>query len=208
MCDYNHVDYIPKTDDDLLSLATSVKSRKKVTGLLTKGIEQQDADPVVLLDISRLYDPDDDKEEREERRKLALERLEELEETLRQWKDLSNLPGDKEVERYIEVKLGLAIASITAHRQFPEVGFTYKQLAFELFPEARTKSDQELEPYIQRVVRAIDAVQIHILTTFFKKTTIRIFPIALPSKVDNVERVFNGYKKKYVDKVLREFIMR
>jgi hypothetical protein len=207
MCDYNHVDYIPKTDDDLLSLATLVKSRKKVTGLLTKGIEQQDADPVILLDISRLYDPDDDKEEREERRKLALERLEVLEETLRQWKDLSNLPGDKEVERYIEVKLGLAIASITAHRQFPEVGFTYKQLAFELFPEARTKSDQELELYIQRIVRAIDAVQIHILTRFFRKTTIRIFPIALPSKVDNVERVFNGYKKKYVDKVLREFIM-
>ena len=206
MCDYNHVDYIPKTDDDILSLATLVKSRKKVTGLLTKGIEQQTADQFVLLDISRLYDPDDDKEEREERRKLALERLEELEETLRQWKDLSNLPGDKEVERYIEVKLGLAIASITAHRQFPEVGFTYKQLAFELFPEARTKRDQELEPYIQRVVRAIDAVQIHIITTFFKKTTIRIFPIALPSTVDNVERVFNGYKKKYVDKVLCEFI--
>ena len=77
-------DYIPKTDDDLLSLATLVKSRKKVTGLLTKGIEQQDADPAILLDISRLYDPDDDKEEREERRKFALERLEELEETLRQ----------------------------------------------------------------------------------------------------------------------------
>ena len=208
MCDYNHVDYIPKTDDDLLSLATLVKSRKKVTGLLTKGIEQQDADPAILLDISRLYDPDDDKEEREERRKFALERLEELEETLRQWKDLSNLPGDKEVERYIEVKLGLAIASITAHRQFPEVGFTYKQLAFEFFPEARTKSDQELEPYIQRVVRAIDAVQIHIITRFFRKRIIRIFPIALPSKVDNIELVFNGYKKKYVDKVLREFITR
>ena len=71
MCDYNHVDYNPNTDDDLLSLATSVKSRKKVTRLLTKGIEQQTADPVILLDISRLYDPDDDKEEREERRKLA-----------------------------------------------------------------------------------------------------------------------------------------
>jgi hypothetical protein len=56
--------------------------------------------------------------------------------------------------------------------------------------------------------RAIDAVQIHILTRFFRKTTIRIFPIALPSKVDNVELVFNGYKKKYVDKVLREFITR
>ena len=44
MCDYNHVDYNPKTDDDLLSLATLVKSRKKVTRLLTKGIEQHDAD--------------------------------------------------------------------------------------------------------------------------------------------------------------------
>ncbi|MGB6627229.1 MAG: hypothetical protein WBE61_03770 [Nitrososphaeraceae archaeon] len=92
--------------------------------------------------------------------------------------------------------------------QYPEVGFTYKQLAFELFSEAKTKSDQELELYIQRIVRAIDVVQIHILTRFFRKTTIRVFPIALPSKVDNVERVFNGYKKKYVDEVLREFIMR
>ena len=90
--------------------------------------------------------------------------------------------------------------------QYPEVGFTYKQLAFELFSEAKTKSDQELEPYIQRIVRAIDSVQLHIFTRFFKKTTIRIFPIALPSKVNNVELVFNGYKKKYVDKVLRDFI--
>ena len=220
------MDYIPKTDDDLLSLATSVKSRKKVTGLLTKGIEQQTADPVIPLDISRLYDPDDDKEEREERRKLALERLkvelqrvthfirtqekkiEELEEIINQWNDLSILPGNKEVERYIEVKLGLAIAAITVHRQFPEVGFTYKQLAFELFSEARTKSDQELEPYIQRIVRAIDAVQIHIITRFHRKRIIRIFPIALPSKVNNIELVFNGYKKKYVDKVFCEFITR
>jgi hypothetical protein len=83
-----------------------------------------------------------------------------------------------------------------------------QELAFVLFSEAKTKSDQELELYIQRIVRAIDAVQIHILTRFFRKTTIRIFPIALPLKVDNVERVFNGYKKKYVDEVLREFIMR
>jgi hypothetical protein len=68
------VDYIPKTDDELLSLATSVKSRKKVTRLLTRGIEQQTADLKSLIDTSRL-DPDDDKEEREERRKLARERL-------------------------------------------------------------------------------------------------------------------------------------
>ena len=225
ICDYNYVDYNPNTDD-LLSLATSVKSRKKVTRLLTKGIEQQTADPVIPLDISRLYDPDDDKEEREERRKLALERLkvelqrvthfirtqekkiEELEEIINQWNDLSILPGNKEVERYIEVKLGLAIAAITVHRQFPEVGFTYKQLAFELFSEARTKSDQELEPYIQRIVRAIDAVQIHIITRFHRNRIIRIFPIALPSKVNNIELVFNGYKKKYVDKVFCEFITR
>ena len=138
------------------------------------------------------------------------EKIEEQKEIQRQCNDLS-IPVDKELaelERYIEVKLGLSIAAITAHRQFPEVGFTYRQLAFELFSEAKTKSDQELEPYIQRIVRAIDAIQIHILTTFFKKTTIRIFPIALPSKVDNVERVFNGYKKKYVDKVFCEFITR
>jgi hypothetical protein len=69
------VDYIPKTDDELLSLATSVKSRKKITRLLTRGIEQQTADLKSLIDTSRLYDPDDDKEEREERRKLARERL-------------------------------------------------------------------------------------------------------------------------------------
>ena len=47
ICDYNYVDYNPNTND-LLLLATSVKSRKKVTRLLTKGIEQQTADPVVL----------------------------------------------------------------------------------------------------------------------------------------------------------------
>jgi hypothetical protein len=85
-------------------------------------------------------------------------------------------------------------------------GLTYNELAVELFSEAKTKNDQELELYIQRIVKAIDAVLIHILTKFFRKTTIRIFPIALPSKVDNVERVFNGYKKKYADKVLCEFI--
>jgi hypothetical protein len=137
--------------------------------------------------------------------------MEEVEETCRQLDDLSVLPVSKQVgevqEQYDEVKLGLEIAHKVAYmRPVPELGFTYKQLAFELFSEARTKSDQELEPYIQRIVRAIDAVQIHILTRFFRKRIIRIFPIALPSKVDNVERVFNGYKKKYVDKLLREFI--
>ena len=239
ICDYNYVDYNPKTDDDLLSLATSVKSRKKVTRLLTKGIEQQTADPVVLDEskLHLLYHPDDDEEEREERRKVALERIElerkgmiwsrlemdkileqdqkemeEWEETQRQLNDLSILSVSKQVaevqERYDEVKLGLKIAHKVASMELPELGFTYKQLAFEFFSEARTKSDQELEPYIQRIVRAIDAVQIHIITRFFRKRIIRVFPIALPSKVDNVERAFNGYKKKYVDKVLRELITR
>lgn len=102
----------------------------------------------------------------------------------------------------------MKIAEIVELRH-PGFGLTYEQLAFELFPEARTKSDQELEPYKQRIVRAIDAVQIHILTRFYRKRTIRIFPIALPLKQDNgIERVFNGYKKKYVDKVLLEFITR
>ena len=138
--------------------------------------------------------------------------MEECEETERQLNDLSILSVSEHVaevqERYDEVKLGLEIAHKVASMESPELGDTYKQLAFEFFPEARTKSDQELELYIQRIVRAIDAVQIHIITRFFRKRIIRIFPIALPSKVDNVERVFNGYKKKYVDKVLREFITR
>ena len=37
-------------------------------------------------------------------------------------------------------------------------GLTYNELAVELFSEARTKNDQELELYIQRIVKAIDAV--------------------------------------------------
>ena len=70
ICDYNYVNYNPKTDDDLLSLATSVKSRKKGMRLLTKGIEQQTADPVVLYEskLHLLYNPDDE-EEREERKR-------------------------------------------------------------------------------------------------------------------------------------------
>ena len=174
-----------------------------------------------------LYNPDDDEEEREERKRVALERIEEskrciwlypeseveqVDKALTQVHDLSILPVNKQIaevqERYDEVKLGLKIANKVALMESPESGYTYKELAFDLFSEAKTKSDQELELYIQRIVRAIDAVQIHILTRFFRKTTIRIFPIALPSKVDNVERVFNGYKKKYVDKVLCEFITR
>jgi hypothetical protein len=203
--------------------------------LLTKGIEQQTADPVVLDEskLHLLYHPDDDDEEKEERRKVARERIEletkgkiwfrmemeqdqkeieESEETQRQLNDLSILSVSQLVaevqERYDEVKLGLKIAHKVASIELPELGPTYKQLAFQLFSEVRTKSDQELEPYIQRIVRAIDAVQIHIITRFHRKRIIRIFPIALPSKVNNVERVFNGYKKKYVDKVLCEFITR
>jgi len=138
--------------------------------------------------------------------------MEDWEETQRQLNDLS-IPSVSQLvaevqERYDEVKLGLEIAHKVASIELPELGDTCKQLAFKFFPEARTKSDQELEPYIQRIVRAIDSVQIHILTKFFRKRIIRIFPIALPSKVDNVERVFNGYKKKYVDKVFCEFITR
>jgi hypothetical protein len=109
--------------------------------------------------------------------------MEESEETQRQLNDLSILSVSQLVaevqERYDEVKLGLKIAHKVASMESAELGDTYKQLAFEFFSEARTKSDQELEPYIQRIVRAIDAVQIYILTTFFRKRIIRIFPIAL-----------------------------
>jgi hypothetical protein len=107
-----------------------------------------------------------------------------------------------------DIKLGLEIASKLLNNT-PELGLTYKQLALDLFPELRTKEQEgvEFELYIQRIVRAIDAVQVYIISCFFRKRTIRIFPVALPSKEkDNVERVFNGYKKKYVDKVLCEFI--
>lgn len=192
MCDYN-----PKTDDDLLSLATSVKSRKKMTMLLTKGIEQQDADRFVLDEskLHLLYNPDDDEEEREERKRVALQRIEEsnrcirlypeseveqVEKALTQVHDLSILPVNKQIaevqERCDEVKLGLKIANKVALMESPESGYTYKELTLNLFSEARTKSDQELEPYMQRIVRAIAAVQIHVLTRFFRKTTIRIFP--------------------------------
>jgi hypothetical protein len=65
--------------------------------------------------------------------------------------DLSILSVNKQVaevqERYNEVKLGLEIAYKVALMELPEFGHTYKELAFELFSEARTKSDQELEPY-------------------------------------------------------------
>jgi hypothetical protein len=91
---------------------------------------------------------------------------------------------------------------------WPEEGITYRQLALDLFPEIRTKQQEgvEFDLYVQRIVRAIDAVQVYIFTRFFRKRTIRIFPISLPSKKGNVERVFNSYKKRYVDKVLSEFI--
>jgi hypothetical protein len=91
---------------------------------------------------------------------------------------------------------------------WPEDGLTYKQLPLDLFPEITTKEQEgvDFEMYIQRIVRAIYAVQIYIISRFFRRRTIRIFPVALPSKKGNVERVFNGYKKKYVDKVLCEFI--
>jgi hypothetical protein len=109
--------------------------------------------------------------------------MEESEETQRQLNDLSILSVSQLVaevqERYDEVKLWLKIAHKVASMESPELGDIYKQLAFEFFSEARTKSDQELEPYLQRIVRAIDAVQIYILTTFFRKRIIRIFPIAL-----------------------------
>src|SRR5205823_6313491 len=198
-----------------------------------KPISSDPAERFYRLDENRNYsdDPDDDAEEREERRKLkqrmierqrlyqmtemepSLEKeLEEQDETHRQLDDLLNLPLIKQMMgvrgRFYELRLGLKIAKIVGIKgAYPEFGLTYKELAFELFPQARTKNDKELEPYMQRIVRAIDTVQIYIITRYFRKKSIRIFPIALPLKQYNgIERVFNGYKKKYIDKVLLEFI--
>jgi hypothetical protein len=120
--DYNHEDYNPKTDDNLLSSVAIVKKRKKV--ILTtkrlswpngpfKPISSDPAERFYRLDENRnySYDPDDDAEEREERRKLkqrmierqrqycmeemgpALEKqLEEQDETHSQLDDLLDLP--------------------------------------------------------------------------------------------------------------------
>jgi hypothetical protein len=183
----------------------------------------------MVIDENNIYDPDDDEEEREERRKLAeverqrgiwldkawtevLEKMMEGEnEIASQLSDLlsqlSKLFIDS-IEKIDDIKLGLKIADKIQCNVWPEDGLTYKQLALDLFPEIRTKEQEgvDFEMYIQRIVRAIDAVQIYIISRFFRKRTIRIFPVALPSKKGNVERVFNGYKKKYVDKVLCEFI--
>jgi hypothetical protein len=183
----------------------------------------------LLIDENNIYDPDDDEEERQERRKLEEQRIlweqqitkceqeaarafmEEQDEIGSQLSDLlTQLPKRfiESKEKIDDIKLGLEIASKLLNNT-PELGLTYKQLALDLFPELRTKEQEgvEFELYIQRIVRAIDAVQVYIISCFFRKRTIRIFPVALPSKEkDNVERVFNGYKKKYVDKVLCEFI--
>ena len=144
---------------------------------------------------------------------VLAKQYEEQHEIDRQIDELSNASIKKQLIKlhgqFAEIRLGIKIAVIVGSNLSPEFGFTYKELTFQLFPHIRTKNDKELESYIQMIVRAIDAVQIHILTRFFRKIPIRIFPIALPSKKDNgIERVFNGYKKKYVDKVLLEFITR
>lgn len=230
LCDYQHVGYDP-TNDDLLSSVTITKKRRKLISL--KGLVT--VDPATLDEI-RMYGPNDDEEERKERRKLhqimikeerermiyeetefypALERQTEKEiETQIQIDDLSILSANQQVieaqERFDKIKLGLKIANIVMCLERPECGITYKKLAFRLFPEA-TKSDKELESCIQTIVRAIDTVQIHVLTRCIsRKATIRIFPIALPTpKVGQLsERVFNGYRRKYIDKVLSEFIIR
>jgi hypothetical protein len=100
-------------------------------------------------------------------------------------------------ERSDDIKLGLKIADKIQCDMEPEDGLTYEQLALDLFPEVRTKGHEQLEWYIQRIARAIDAVQVYIISSFFRKRTIRVFPVALPSKEKgNVERVFNDYKKK------------
>ena len=234
LCDYNHVDYDPKTDDELLSSVGILKTRKKVI-LTRKRLAWENGlfewtGTHYWLNEDRNYsdDLDDDYEERKERRMLKqrmmeglrmfrtdpvlTKQYEEQHEVDRQIGEPSYASIKKQLVKlygqFAEIRLGMKIAVIVGSSLSPEFGFTYKELAFQLFPHIRTKNDKEVEPYIQMIVRAIDAVQIYILTRYFRKTPIRIFPIVLPSKKDGIERVFNGYNKKYVDKVLLEFITR
>jgi hypothetical protein len=120
---------------------------------------------------------------------VLAKQYEEQHEIDRQIGELSNASLKKQLLKlygqFAEIRLGMKIAVIVGSSLSPKFRFTYKELAFQLFPKIRTKNDKELEPYIQMIVRAIDAVQIYILTRYFRKTPIRIFPIALPLKQDN-----------------------
>jgi hypothetical protein len=145
----------------------------------------------LVMDENNIYDPDDDEEEREERRKLEERRIrierkiriwerdvvapdiektmEEINEIMDQLSDLlTQLPkrfiGTK--ERSDDIKLGLKIADKIQCDMEPEDGLTYEQLALDLFPEVRTKGHEQLEWYIQRIARAIDAVQVYIIKFF------------------------------------------
>ena len=88
LCDYNHEDYNPKTDDELLSSVAIVKGRKKFN-LTRKRLSWENGpfEPVGSYPPGRLYwldknrnysdDPDDDYEERKERRRLKQRMIEE-----------------------------------------------------------------------------------------------------------------------------------
>jgi hypothetical protein len=60
------------------------------------------------------------------------------------------------------------------------------------------------------IENAIETTQLYIFARFFRERKgtrfIRIFPIALQSKKDGIVRVFNGYKRKYIGRILKEFI--
>jgi hypothetical protein len=139
--------------------------------------------------------------------------------------------NEKEIE---ELKLGLKIADIVKEIKKPEWGLTFDQLLRELLLSptsvtttssanqrkdeaaiaiiAAVKEKEGKEHYYNKenIVNAIETTQLYILTRFLKARNgriIRIFPIALPSKKDGgIVRVFNGYKREYIGRILKEFI--
>jgi hypothetical protein len=138
LCDYNHVEYNPNTDDDLLSSVATVKRRKKVilTGkrLFWENGPFERIGTHYWLNENRNYsdDPDDDYEERKERRILKhrmierqrmymtdpvlIKQGEEQGEIDRQLDELSNLSLKQQLVKLHgeipQIKLGMEISII------------------------------------------------------------------------------------------------
>jgi len=130
LCDYKHIDFNPPRTDSDLLSFAVVTEKRKKVRRLLPDIEKT---------------------------------MEEINEIMDQLSDLlTQLPkrfiGTK--ERSDDIKLGLKIADKIQCDMEPEDGLTYEQLALDLFPEVRTKGHEQLEWYIQRIARAIDAVQV------------------------------------------------
>jgi hypothetical protein len=188
LCDYKHTDFSPHSTDLPAFAAVTKKRKKVRRLLTSREQQQRslisyskqpnyvNLDPPVIDEI-KIYNPDDDEEESEERRKLeeqrriweeevltpaAVKTMEEIEEKYQLYDLLFQFPKQfiEPKERFDDIKLGLEIAKKIDWNTVPENGLTYKELVLDLFPKARTKEQEgvEFELYIQRIVRAIDAV--------------------------------------------------